>query len=483
MVLPSTQEPLLPPGRLGASSPDVLVRDVVVEMTEKQEQVLNAGPEIGHIFFEGGMGSGKTMGGAHWLVSRSATNPVGVEGLVVSPSYPNMQQSVLPRIDDAFKALGLDYALNWAKKQIVWTAHDGVRRIWLRSAEKPMQIAGSSVGYFWMDEPAQCSFEAYKRSRTRVRDARAVLLQRLYTGTHEGTKTWFHRFRKKAERSAKALVVTASTFDNPFNSADYYEDILDTYAGDPAGMAQYIWGRAADAAGNIYTKLTDANVVRCEDPGEGDLVVGWDFNVGWMVTVLGTWHAAAMRLHVWGEVTSRVAGGVFTEDHAAKVRDALMEHAGARLEREGRDGVRLMGRNNRQVSAWIDASGYRRQTTGTAAVKSDAGAVEAAGFHIRSDRSNPFVRNRIAAVQRALKHRSLLVDPRAEVTLTALREHSRDKFGDPQKDGWAKDEMQLDHYADALGYLTHGLMPLYHGSRASRQVTRQVSGLLQARVR
>lgn len=472
----------MPPGRLGASSPSVSVRDVCIDVTEKQAQVLNAGPEIRHIFFEGGMGSGKTMAGAHWLASRSATNPASVEGLVISPSYPNMQQSVLPRIDDAFRAMGVDFALNWSKKQIVWESGGERKRVWLRSAEKPGQISGSSVGFLWNDEPALCSFEAHKRGRTRVRDARAVLQQHLYTGTHEGVKTWFYRLLKKARGNPKALVVTASTFDNPFNSPDYYEDILDTFAGDAAGMQQYIFGHAAEATGNIYTKFTAANVVKCEEPGDGDLVVGWDFNVHWMVTVLATWNAARRRLHVWGEVTSRVAGGVFTEDHAVRVRDALVQHAGARVALVGRDGVQVIGRNGRQVSAYIDASGFKKQTTGNAAVRSDAGAVEAAGFTIRSDRQNPFVRNRIAAVQRAAKHGELLVDPRAEHTLTGLYEHTRDAFGDPQKD-WPQGAIQLDHYMDGLGYIVVGVMPLYAGSVSSRVAARSISGLSEARVR
>lgn len=483
MTLPSTQEPLLPPGRIGAGNPRVAVRDVEVLLTEKQHAVVNAGPEIRHIFWQGGMGSGKTQGGAHFLVSRSATNGPAVEGLLLSPSYPNMQQSVLPRVDAAFQAVGVDYAVNWGKKKLVWESGGERRTVWLRSAEKPQQISGSNVGFLWIDEPALCSFEAYKRARTRVRDRGAVLRQRLYTGTHEGTRTWFHRFLKRATGSPHALIVSASTFDNPFNSEDYYEDILDTYQGDPAGMQQYIFGLAADASGNIYTKFSPRNVVVCDDIADGALVVGWDFNVGWMVTVLGTWNAQRRTLHVWGEVTSRVAGGVFTEDHAIKVQNVLRERAGAVLLPVGRNGVQLVnGRDGTQVAAYIDASGYKRQTTGSAAVKSDAGAVEAAGFLIRSDRSNPQVRNRIAAVQRALKHRALLLDPAAETTLQGLQEHSRDKYGDPQKD-WAKDAVQLDHYMDAMGYLTFGLMPLYAGSRDSRAAARSVSGLAGARLR
>lgn len=467
MTLPSTQEPLLPAQRLAAGPSAVPVRDVQVQVTVKQQQVLDAPPHVRNIIYEGGMGSGKTSAGAHWLVSRSALNSAAVEGLMVSPSYPNMQQAVLPRIDEVFRTWGIDYGLNWGKKQLVWESGGERRVIWLRSAERAHQISGGNVGFLWMDEPALCSAEAYKRARTRVRDKAAAVRQRLYTGTHEGTRTWFYRLAQRAQQRPDMLLVHATTFDNPWLGEEFYDDILETYEGDAAGLEQYVLGKARDAQGGIYTKLTDANVARCISPLHGQVCVGWDFNVGWMVTVLGTFFPGQQPvLHLWGEVVSK--GEVFVEDHAEKVVRAL-EQAGVRRRWRGQNASILYNPNTgEQVEAHIDASGFRRQTLGNAAAKSDAAVVEAAGFNIRSDRANPYVRNRIAAMQRGFKKRRILIDPEgAPETLQAFKEHSRDKWGNPQKE-WSKGDFQLDHYCDAGGYLGFGKMPLYPGSQFAR---------------
>ena len=89
----------------------------------------------------------------------------------------------------------------------------------------------------------------------------------------------------------------------------------------------------------------------------------------------------------------------------------------------------------------------------------DLAAVRNAGFVPHHEGANPIVRNRIAAVNRALRNRRLSLDESgAPETTRALREHSRDKRGDPQKI-WRPKDFQCDHYCDALGYMVWGLMP------------------------
>jgi len=198
-----------------------------------------------------------------------------------------------------------------------------------------------------------------------------------------------------------------------------------------------------------------------DDPGQ--VVVGWDFNYRWTVTVIATWYPQATTLHVWGELVSRDPGGVFMPDHAQRVVDAIRRRVRLQVQAGG-FGVKLHNPAFPQgpaVLACVDASGSRGQTMANKAARSDHSAVLQAGFQLRADKANPRVRNRIAAMQRSFRRRQQLIDPKgAPRYLHAVRNHKLDKHGEPQKE-WPEGVEQLDHYTDAGGYIAWQFLPLY----------------------
>ncbi len=406
----------------------------------------------------GGAGCGKTLAGAVWIITRAFIHKPSVHGLIVAPTYDMLRDAIVPAIEEQCIQAGISFEHKKHDKCLVL---GGNRIIHLRSAEDPQRIIALTCGYGWIDEAALCPREAYVRTSQRLRDPHANKLysQLLCTTTPEGTRTWVADVERDPKPNIR--VIHASTIDNAALSSEYIDHLRDVvYANDPAGWRQYVLGITTDASGGIYTNFTQANAVAYQ-PGANfeHVVVGWDFNVQWMVTPICVWQPRKNRVHVIGEVVTKTTSGTTTADHAAKVADAV-KRTNLVTYHNGRWISNTDGES--PVWAFIDASG---RNTHSSAAHTDEMAVRNAGFQPRADRGNPLVRDRIASMQRALSTGQLLIDPvKAPETLRAVREHSRDKFGEPQKK-YNGGEFQADHYCDALGYVVWGLLPIKYEAR------------------
>jgi hypothetical protein len=401
------------------------------------------------LYLFGGVGAGKSYCLFRKIIALALLNPASVAGLAMEPTYDLLWDVLVPGVEEAGEQMGIPCHHEKQAKRL-WVAD---RLIHLRSAEHPERIRALTVGYVAQDEAAIYAREAYENASARMRDPRARVSQLVVTTTHEGTTTWC------AERErAGAFSVRAPTSANPHLPPGYLDHLRNVvYANDPAGLHQYLEGYATDATGNIYTALTTANEVECVDPrprGEGRVYVGWDFNVGCMVTTLGTYDGTT--LHIWGEVVTQKSTAAYTDEHAVEVVEVLKRRVGARHIQGGR----LYTPNGEPVIAVPDASGSSERTSSP---NTDHMHVHNAGFTIRCGNSNPPVRERIAACQAAFRTKRFLICPKgAPKTLRAFREHARDKHGDPQKATRTPraGEFQPDHFTDAGGYPVVQLMPV-----------------------
>jgi phage terminase large subunit-like protein len=409
------------------------------------------------VYLIGGAGSGKTRAGAVWTITRAFVHPPSVHGLIVTPTYDMIRDTIVPSIEEQCIEAGITFEHKKHDKCLVL---GGNRIVHLRSAEDPQRIIALTCGYGWIDEAALCTKEAYVRTSQRLRDPNAnpLYAQLLCTTTPEGTRTWVADVERAANTATR--VIHASTLDNAALSQDYIDHLRDVvYANDPAGWRQYVLGIATDSTGSIYTNFSDKNIAEYKPTSIEQVVVGWDFNVCWMVSPIMVWRPQRNQVHVIGEVVTKSASGTTTADHAAKVAEMVQRTKLAQMH-NGRFINVFDGQT--PVYAFIDASG-RSQHSNSAF--SDEAAVRNAGFYPRADRGNPLVRDRIASMQRALAEGKLLIDPkRAPETLRAVREHGRDKFGEPQKK-FNAGEFQADHYCDALGYAVWGLLPIKYEAR------------------
>ena len=398
------------------------------------------------VYLVAGAGAGKTRVGCIWALTLCLANPAGTAGMIVAPTYPVLRQSTMRAFLDVLAEFGIPHTRN--KADNVVTIHG--RTIFFRSADKPESLVGADLAWLWLDEGALMDAMVYTRAAQRIRDPRATRRQLLVTSTPEGTGTWLH----KREGLPEVTVVRASTLDNKALDAGTIDNLRSIYANDPAGWRQYVEGIATDMKGNIYVGLSAANVVPfAELPGHGvDIVLGWDFNVHWMATVVGAYVHRTSTLHIVGEVVTRSVSGTTTIEHAERVRRALVDSGACEM----LAGRCMTANAGEHVRAYIDASGRQQRSSAT---WTDEVAVHNAGFSPRAPASNPAVRDRIATVNAALTSRRLLIDPvRAPETLKAIRDHAYDKHGDPQKT-WTRDDFQADHFCDAVGYMAWSILP------------------------
>jgi PBSX family phage terminase large subunit len=418
------------------------------------------------VIFQGGVGSGKTWSGALKAIQKAQSTPTGVDGMIVSCTFKQQVKAVFPTLANVMEKLHVDYSYNAQDQALLIGPRK--QRVWMCSAEDPDSLAGPTIGWAWLDEAGLMQApagkrSAYERVSQRLRDRRLKTPRQMWmTSTPEGTRTWMNERVKvcaswdvSAQGKCPIHFINAPTRSNVWNPADFNERLAEMYKNDPDGWRNYVEGIATDSTGTIYTQLRAEHFVEANpiDARRLQLVVGWDFNIGTMATVLCTWNESARILHVFGEVVSH---DITTDVHAERVVEALKKSSGVVIVSNTEGQRRLVDGRQRNVHAYIDASGAARTTN---ASTTDQRLVSRAGFAIRSLESNPPVRDRIASMQFGLRNNHIRIDAkRAPHFARAIKEHTYDKHGDPQK-SFAKRADELDHFNDALGYAVHGLLP------------------------
>lgn len=106
-----------------------------------------------------------------------------------------------------------------------------------------------------------------------------------------------------------------------------------------------------------------------------------------------------------------------------------------------------------KLIAYPDATGTKRGSSDAGVT--DIALLRKAGFTVRARSKNPFVKDRIAAVNNAFNKLKLFIDTeRCPETTEALEQQIWLPNGQPDKSSG------LDHIMDALGYLVNYLMPI-----------------------
>ena len=236
------------------------------------------------------------------------------------------------------------------------------------------------------------------------------------------------------ERPDRKLI-KMKTVDNPHLPPDFIERLKANY--DPSLLKAYLDGEFVNLnTGQVYDRFDrDKHVIKSFDAGSEPLHVGVDFNIGNMSAVI------AVRTPDKLIVIDEISGGHDT--------DAIGQEINRRYP-------------HRQLYAYPDASGGNRSTNAT---RTDIEILQSYGFSNQSERSNPPVRDRVAAVQAALENGKgqvrVQVTENCKRTIECLELQSYTEKGEPDKDAG------YDHMNDAIGYMIWRLFnPLY--ARAGR---------------
>ena len=380
----------------------------------------------------GGYGSGKTSAGVHFGISRGFENE-GLVGIWVEPTHQLVKRVALPEWKKQLDAMEIPYMEKKADLALVVGFPEMQFEVHFYSGTHPERIVGASAAWAVLDEAALLPEMVFRNVLARVRDPEATLSQILCMSTPDGFN-WLHSVFIKNKKPGSRLV-KAKTADNPFLPKEYLETLAEQYS--EQEFEQYCNGEFVAMSGAVYSRFKrEVHCKPCHRPLDGELVVGCDFNIGKMVWVLGVWNGE--EIHFFKEQITKNRN---TEEAAEIFDDTLR-----RLHRE--HGAKY---HPNEIKLYVDASGAARKTS---ASRSDVQILRSFGWRVLHNASNPLVRDRINAVNRALMRSVLYIDHQGcPFTVSCIEQQGFDDYGQPEKNG-------LDHANDALGYCISFRMPV-----------------------
>lgn len=386
-----------------------------------------------------GYGAGKTRSLAAKAVVLAALNQ-GFMGCVMEPTGPLIRDIWMNDFEAFLESYEIPYTFRASPlPEYVLHLPGGDTKILCRSFENWSRIIGLNLAWVLADEidtvTPSIAQKAFPKILGRLRAGN--VRQFAAASTPEGFRWMWNTFgTEEAQKRPDRKLIRMRSADNPHLPKDFIERLEANY--DPSLLQAYLEGQFCNlTTGQVYDRFDRAKHVITNIPNVEDepLRVGVDFNIGNMSAVI------AVRLNNQLLIIDEVSGAHDTDALAQEIRRRFPDH---------------------RVYAYPDASGGNRSTN---ASQTDIQILESYGFTNQSPRSNPPVRDRVAAVQALLENGKgeirLQVAGNCKRTIECLELQSYTEKGDPDKDAG------YDHLNDCLGYLVwREFNPLY--ARAGR---------------
>ena len=389
--------------------------------------------------FVGGFGSGKTEAGLKRTLRLKFANP-RQDIAYYLPTYDLVRMIGYPRFSEVLTNARIKFDLN--KSEHVLSIR-GKGRIIFRTLDNPDRIVGYEVADSIVDEldtlktldAERCWQQIIARNRQKKADGTLNTVG--VATTPEGFRFVYDRWHKAPEAGYR--LIKASTYSNSRNLPDgYIEALRRSY---PAQLiAAYLGGEFVNlTSGAVYPDFcrTKNHTDEVIHPGE-DLHIGQDFNVYNCTSVIGVIRQGVPR--ILGELTG-------LRDTPAVIDTIKERYAG------------------HKITIYPDASGNSNRTVN--ATESDISLLRAARFTVLVPTRNPFVRERVMAVNAMICNadgeRRLLVNTNEAPTVTECFEQQiYDKNGEPDK------SENKDHAPDGAGYFINYRWPILKPTQAHR---------------
>lgn len=408
-----------------------------VNITATEPQAAFLGMHCKFPAFVAGYGTGKSEVMCNSALLDSAEGGADSVIAMYEPTYDLVRLILAPRMEQKLNEWGIRYKYNKADN-IIYTSSRQFGDFVLRTLDNPARIVGYESFRAKVDELDTLKMEhardAWNKIIARNRQRPATYRQTspkpvntvsVFT-TPEGFRFVHDRWVVHKEDGYE--MVQASSRSNPFLEKDYVESLISTY---PKQLQEaYINGEFVNlASGSVYyaykrQACSSRETIRPRET----LYIGQDFNVGHMASTVyvqrgDAWHAVAELVDMFD-----------TPDVIRTIKE--------RWQAEGH-----------YIVMYPDASGKNRKSNN--ASTSDIAQLEQAGFEVRVNPSNPAVKDRVSAVNKALESGKLRINEQAcPVTARCLEQQAYDKNGEPDKSG------NNDHQNDATGYPIAYEMPI-----------------------
>lgn len=377
-----------------------------------------------HTALIGGYQSGKSVAGTIKCMIKLLTNP-GVPIAYYLPSYRLIKDMLVPKFEELFRAAGINFVYLSGDSKII-TSYG---TIMMRSLDNPSSIISYSVGYSLVDEfdviPPLKMIEANGRlvARNSYKSPYGVSNSIDYVSTPEGFGFAYKHFVTKANGNKRLIKI--STRDNAINLADsYIAGLGESYTSEQ--LKAYLDGEFVNLNhGTVYRNFNRKDNHTDRELKVREVIhVGMDFNVTNMAAIIHV-------IENGKPIAVNELVGIY--DTASMIEAIKQQFSGHR------------------VVIYPDASGANKKSSG----KSDIKLLREAGFTIRAANKNPFVKDRVNAMNLAFKNmrgeNTYLINTHNCPVYTEALEQQIFKNGEPDK------TTGHDHPNDAGGYFITGI--------------------------
>jgi hypothetical protein len=383
--------------------------------------------ETPFIGFVGGYRSGKTYSLCHKALYMANINHMN--GALLEPTYGMITKVLIPTMMNILYELDIHFNLNKSDGYFDITFDNEIKRIWLLSAENYSRAAGMSLSWFGIDEmdtmKLHIATNAWNMMVSRLTDGNHM--QGFSTSTPEGFNFLYKFFEEEADDDRR--LIRAKTCDNPFISEDYIKNLRATHT--ELQCEAYLNGKFVNFnEGNVYYNFDrDINHIdgSIDDYPNHYVHVGQDFNVNNCASTISI--VDKNKVYCLDEISC----GRDTYDIIATLNE------------------RYPGR---EFIIYPDASG----NDGFKTAISDVALFKQAGFQVKAKTKNPFIKDRVQAVNTKFKNSNgdvgIFINTIKCPSLTKTLEQQGYDKGSPDKGNG------LDHMGDAFGYFVWYLYPV-----------------------
>lgn len=170
-----------------------------------------------------GIGSGKSRALAVWIVLQCLKKP-GLRGIVLAQIYKTLTRVLVREIQVVASLMGVSYEYNKSSMEMVFPNQS---TLFFYSGENATGVLGlSEIDMLAMDEAAYLAREVYDFSRDRMRGGRYKPMVRLISSpVNDQLENWFRDLCYKYPD----CVVNAATYENPFVSEEFIQELKDRY--------------------------------------------------------------------------------------------------------------------------------------------------------------------------------------------------------------------------------------------------------------
>ena len=259
-----------------------------VPLLKHQFQFLQAKTKF--LAFVGGIGSGKSTGGAHYIIGRMLKYPKAMH-FIGANSYSQLRDATLSATFGVLDQMNIpfEYNQNHGLLEI-----EGGKAL-CKTMENFNLLRGIEIGSFWLDEARDLRREAFEMMMGRLRDKHVDRLEGRITTTSNGFDWIYDYFDPSGPfYNPEFGIIKATSYENKFLPNGYIHSLKSQYSADlfkQEILAEFINVQQ----GRVYSAFSQDNLKEFSpfsmDNGTWvphlPVVAGLDFNVSPMSWTLG----------------------------------------------------------------------------------------------------------------------------------------------------------------------------------------------------